>query len=108
MKIFSYKQQNNENEMSAFHFKSCKLTKKNRILFKYFAGVLKTLRNIVEEHFLTQSPVYEHVRRKHRVDTSTSWCTVLGDGMYINYINELYEARKECYRYTYIFLFMIY
>ena len=48
-----------------------------------------------EEHFLTQCPVYEHVRRKHRVDASTSWCNVLGDGKHINYINELYEARKE-------------
>ena len=48
-----------------------------------------------EEHFLTQCPVYEHVRRKHRVDASTSWCTVLGDGMYVEYIKELYEARND-------------
>ena len=48
-----------------------------------------------EKHFLTQCPGYENVRRKHQVDASTSWCNVLGNGMYAEYIKELYEARKE-------------
>ena len=46
-----------------------------------------------EEHFLTQCPRYEHVRRKHRVDAS--WCTVMGDATYVDYIKELYEARND-------------
>ena len=49
-----------------------------------------------EEHFLTQCLRYEHVRRNHGVGVSTSWCAVLGDGIYANYINDLYVARKEC------------
>ena len=48
-----------------------------------------------KKHFLTQCPGYEHVRRKHHVDVSTSWCTILGNGMYVEYIKELYEARKD-------------
>ena len=47
-----------------------------------------------EKHFLTQCQVYEHIRRKHHVAT-ISTPTLLGDGKYVHYINELYEERKK-------------
>ena len=47
-----------------------------------------------EKHFLTQCTMYEHIRRKHHV-TTKNISTILEDNKYLQYIQDLYDARKD-------------